>query len=85
MFDLEWIRHILWGLDNITSPNKIDFLTYQEKRMMENVLTNFENSVIISGAEKEYIWNVARYFGIKIYENTKLIKERKGDISVFLS
>ena len=82
MFDLIWINRMLWGLDNIIKPATIEFIGYQKQKMMENSITSYDCSFKITGEEKMYILSIAMYFGMKIYQNSKLIELRKSDIQV---
>ena len=82
MFDLIWINRMLWGLDNIIKPATIEFIGYQKQKMMENSITSYDCSFKINGEEKMYILSIAMYFGMKIYQNSKLIELRKSDIQV---
>ncbi len=82
MFDLNWVNRMLWGLDNIINPSTIEFIGYQKQRMIENSITSYDYSFKIGGEEKKYILSIAMYFGMKIYQNSKLIELRKSDIQV---
>ena len=82
MFDLKWISRMLWGIENIIRPATIEFIGYQKRQMIDNLITSYEDTFRIGGEEKEYIFSIAMYFGMKIYQNSKLIELRKTDIQV---
>ena len=80
MFDLAWVNHMLWGLDNVINSSCIKFIGRQERIALDNDTTDYENTRRIGGEEKIYILNVARYFGMKIYQNSKLIDQNRESI-----
>lgn len=82
MFDLRWVYRMLWGLDNVINSSCIKFIGRQERIALDNDTTDYENTRRIGGEEKIYILNVARYFGMKIYQNSKLIERNRESIYV---
>ena len=82
MFDLVWIYRMLWGLDNLMNSSSIKFIGRQERIALDKDTTNYENTRRIGGEEKIYMLSIARYFGIKIYQNSKLIDLNRESIYV---
>jgi hypothetical protein len=82
MFDLKWIKHILKGVNNITTPNIVEWITHAQKKQMTNEIQPLTSNINFSAEVRDYLWSLADYFNLKTYGRCKIVKQEINDVSI---
>ena len=84
MFDLKWVSRILNGINNITTPNLVEWMTRAQKMQMMNEIQPYSSNINFSAEERDYLWSLADYFNLKTYGKPKIINESINNVSLIL-
>ena len=84
MFDLKWIKRILNGIINITTPNVVEWITHDRKMQMMNEIQPYSSNINFSAEERDYLWCLADYFNLKTYGKPKIVNQEINNVSLIL-
>jgi hypothetical protein len=84
MFDLKWVSRILNGINNITTPNIVEWMTRAQQMQMMNEIQPYSSNINFSAEERDYLWSLADYFNLKTYGRPKIINESINNVSLIL-
>ena len=82
MFDLNWVNHILECLYNITTTSSVKILSKEEAVSKMKYLETTEREPL-TDEQAQYIHDVAKYFGMKIYYKARVVDLGLGGLYAY--
>ena len=82
MFDLNWVNCMLKYLYKLTTTASIKLMYEKEALHKIKNLTQDEPEML-ENDEAEYIYDVAEYFGMKMYGSSKILQNGIGEVYAY--